>query len=63
MSTASFYERYARDILRDPFYLRFERRLMWLWVYVAHAALFFLAGLAIGWATTGRYMGGVQFGG
>lgn len=62
LSNASFYEHYARDILRDPFYMKLERRLMWLWVYLAHAALFFLAGLAIGWATTCRYMGGVQFG-
>ncbi len=30
MSTASFYERYAHDILRDPFYLRFERKQLWL---------------------------------
>jgi stearoyl-CoA desaturase (delta-9 desaturase) len=59
---ASFYEHYARDILHDPFYMRLERKLMWLWVYVAHAALFFVAGLAIGWVTTGRYLGGVQFG-
>lgn len=62
LSTVSFYEHYARDILRDPFYLRFERRMMWLWVYLAHAVLFFAAGLAIGWAATGRYLGGVQFG-
>jgi fatty-acid desaturase len=62
LSDMRFYEHYARDILRDPFYLRFERKLMWLWVYVAHAVLFFLAGLAIGWVTTGTYLGGVQFG-
>jgi stearoyl-CoA desaturase (delta-9 desaturase) len=62
LSTATFYEHYARDLLRDPFYFWFERRLMWLWTYVAHAVLFFLIGLGIGWATTGRYWGGVQFG-
>ncbi len=61
-TNASFYDRYARDVLRDPLYMRIERRLMWLWIYLAHAALFFLAGLAIGWLTTGRYWGGVQFG-
>ena len=60
--TAEFYDRYARDLLRDPFYLWFERKLRWLWVYVAHAALFFVAGLAIGWAWTGNAIGGVQFG-
>ena len=56
------YDRYARDILRDPFYMRLERNRLWIWVYALHAVLFFLAGLAIGWATTGTYMGGVQFG-
>ncbi len=57
-----FYEQYARDILRDPFYLRFERKLFWFWTYVIHAALYFVVGLAIGWATTGVYLSGVQLG-
>ncbi|MCO6454579.1 MAG: fatty acid desaturase [Pirellulaceae bacterium] len=61
-STATFYDHYARDLLKDPFYLRLERHLLWLWIYIAHAALFFLAGLALGWATTGSYAGGVQLG-
>jgi fatty-acid desaturase len=61
-SDIAFYDRYARDILRDPFYLMLERRLMWLWVYLAHAVLFFLAGFAAGWISTGEAMGGVQFG-
>jgi stearoyl-CoA desaturase (delta-9 desaturase) len=56
------YDRYARDVLRDPFYLRLERNRLWIWVYVVHAALFYVAGLLIGWATTGTLMGGVQFG-
>ena len=34
---------------------------MWLWIYMLHAVLFVI-GLGIGWATTGRYLGGVQFG-
>ena len=58
----TMYERYARDILRDPFYLRLEKRLLWVWVYVASAVVFFLTGLGIGWLVTGEYMGGVQFG-
>ena len=61
-SSAAFYEHYGNDLLRDPFYMRLERRLAWLWVYVVHAALFFLAGLTIGWATSGNYWQGVQFG-
>lgn len=62
LSTRDTYERYAPDILRDPFYLRFERNLLWMWVFLAHAVLFYLAGLAIGSYSTGTYMGGVQFG-
>ncbi len=46
-------DRYARDILRDPFYMRFERNFFWLWVNLIQAGLFYLAGCAIGWATTG----------
>ncbi|MBX7164776.1 MAG: fatty acid desaturase [Pirellulales bacterium] len=56
------YDRYARDILRDPFYFGLERHLMWLVVYVAHAAVFYLAGLGVGWATTGNLWSGVQLG-
>ncbi len=56
------YERYARDLLRDPFYLRLQRRLMWVWVYAAHALAFYLAGFAAGWLLTGQVLGGVQFG-
>ena len=62
LHTLDFYQHYARDLLSDPFYFWFERKLLWLWTYLAHAALFFLAGLAIGWISTGRYLGGVQFG-
>lgn len=58
----AFYERYARDILQDPMYLNLERGARWLLVYIAHAILYFAVGLAIGWATTGQYLHGVQFG-
>lgn len=57
------YEHLARDVLKDPFYLRLERKFTWLWVYIAHAALFYFAGLLIGWLTSGDLMSGVQLGG
>lgn len=60
--TADFYDRYVRDILKDPFYYRLERNFMHWWVYVAHAVLFYLAGLGIGWWMTGELSGAVQFG-
>ena len=59
---ASFYERYARDILKDPYYLSMERRAKWIWMYFGHAAVYFLAGLTVGWLYTGQWLDGVQFG-
>lgn len=58
----TFLDRYASDLLRDPFFQRLERRLAWFKVYVLHAVPFFLAGLAIGWTSTGNWRDGVQFG-
>ena len=61
-SSLSTYQKYAPDILRDPFYLKLERSYTWVWIYVAHAVLYFLVGLAIGWMSSGLWMSGVQFG-
>ena len=55
------YRKFAPDILKDSFYMKMEKSYSWVWVYVAHAVLFFLVGFAIGWAT-GTVMSGVQFG-
>ena len=47
----AFYDKYARDILEDPFYFYLERhRAAMIWIYLAHAAFFFLASLGIAWA-------------
>ena len=48
-TNASMYDRYARDVFRDPFYFRLERQFLWLWLYGLHALLFGLAGFTIGW--------------
>jgi stearoyl-CoA desaturase (delta-9 desaturase) len=63
----AMYERYSRDILRDPFYLKLERRGLWLWINMAHWLVFFLSGFAVGWATSAGDAGaavldGIQFG-
>lgn len=47
------YERYARDLLRDPFYFRLERNLNWFIVYIAHAVGFAALGFLIGWWSSG----------
>jgi stearoyl-CoA desaturase (delta-9 desaturase) len=62
LSSVNLYEKYARDILRDPLYLSLERKLAWFWVYSLHAVPFFLAGFFWGRLTTGDWHKGVQFG-
>ncbi len=56
------YERYARDILKDPFYMKLERRLAWVKVYLLHALAFFAVGLVAGGLIEGTLLGGLQFG-
>jgi fatty-acid desaturase len=55
-------DRYARDILRDPFYMRLERNLLWLWINVAQAALFFVGGLGFGLLAGYSLSAAAQFG-
>lgn len=44
----SFFEKYARDILEDPFYFYLERhRSAMVWIYLAHAAAVFLVALGL----------------
>lgn len=37
----STFDRYARDLLRDPFYLDLERGIRWVWINVTQWGLFF----------------------
>lgn len=62
LASLSMYEHYARDILRDSLYLRFEKRLLWVWVYGLHAAAYLAAGLLIGGLTTGTWSGAARMG-
>lgn len=62
LSSLMAYERYARDILKDRFYLNLERRLRWAQIYFAHAMVFFTVGFAAGWWMSGALLGGIQFG-
>ncbi|MCA9235993.1 MAG: fatty acid desaturase [Planctomycetales bacterium] len=57
----NYYQKYTRDLLRDPFYLNLERGWKWLFIYLASMAVFFLAGFGIG-AASGGLAAGVQFG-
>ena len=42
--------------------MRLEKGFLWVWIYLAHAFLFFLVGFVLGWAMDGTAMAGVQFG-
>lgn len=55
------YDRYARDVLKDPFYFAFERNLLWVWVNLLQWIVFFSAGFIIG-TLSGSWMDGLQFG-
>ena len=53
LDRTSHYERYVRDLLRDPFYLKLERRDGWFFVFLAHSIVITLAGLIFGYAISG----------
>ncbi len=61
LDRTSHYERYVRDLLRDPFYLRLERRHGWFLVFLLHGLLIVAAGAVFGFvvggsaAEAGRY--------
>ncbi len=61
-SAMGLYDRYARDLLRQRFYFALERNLTWVWVYVLHTALFFLAGLAAGYCWSADWGQAAVFG-
>lgn len=48
--TVFHFERYVRDMLRDPFYLRVEKHLVWFWIYVVHALVIGALGYGYGLA-------------
>lgn len=61
-NTADLYDRYAKDILRDPFYMALQRGGLWMVIYLVHALMFFGAGFVCGYYWYGNLMGGLQFG-
>jgi stearoyl-CoA desaturase (delta-9 desaturase) len=56
------YDRYAKDILRDPFYRRLERTMLYPLIVLGSCAVFFLAGFVAVTATGGGASGAAQFG-
>jgi len=49
LSRLGIYERYAKDILRDRFYLALERNNWLVWINLGQMPLFFGAGFVVAW--------------
>ena len=59
----SVYQKYARDLLNDPFYFFLEKRPVWGGiVYLLHALAYFLIGLFAGRLISGNGSAGLQLG-
>jgi stearoyl-CoA desaturase (delta-9 desaturase) len=62
LSRMQLYERYAKDLLRERFYMNLERRFLWVWINLLQWVVFFVAGLVIGLIATGAaWAASVQF--
>ncbi|MGV3486497.1 MAG: acyl-CoA desaturase [Planctomycetaceae bacterium] len=61
LDRTSHYERYVRDLLRDPFYLRMERYGGWFVVFAIHALLITLSGALYGYFVGGSANEAVRF--
>jgi stearoyl-CoA desaturase (delta-9 desaturase) len=59
---SSIYDRYARDVLKDPFYRRMERGYWRLWVLLVPAFAFFGVGFLAALVFGGTWLEAVQFG-
>jgi stearoyl-CoA desaturase (delta-9 desaturase) len=62
LGSMDFYDRYARDLLRDPYYLWLERKQHAFLVYVAHAVALYGVGAAVGWFASGTLAEAVRMG-
>jgi fatty-acid desaturase len=58
----AMYDRYARDILKDPFYMWLQRGMAVAWIYLAHLALIGAAGFAVGRWSGGTTEAGLRLG-
>ena len=54
-------QKYAHDILEDPFYMRLEKSYLGPAIYFAHLLMYSIVGAVVGWMTTGTAIGALQF--
>jgi fatty-acid desaturase len=62
LTRLSIYDRYSKDILRDPFYRRLERTYLYPTIVISSWAVFFIAGFAVGMLSGTGVAEAVQFG-
>ena len=56
-------QKFARDLLQDPFYMYLERHYYaQVWIWLAHVLVYFVAGLAGAMIAGGNWAAGVQLG-
>jgi fatty-acid desaturase len=55
LSRLGIYDRYARDVLRDPFYVALERNFSQFRILLIQLNLFFAVGLLVGWLCSGTW--------
>jgi fatty-acid desaturase len=62
LTRLGIFERYAKDILRDPFYARLERKFRWVWVVLISWGVFFAGGVIAELLLGGSTAQALQFG-
>jgi len=60
ITNGNTFDRFARDVLKDPFYMWLQRGQNSVVVYVLHAVAFFVVGFGVGWAWGGDLLSGLQ---
>ena len=55
-------QKYAKDVLADPYYLALENRVIRYGIYLLHCLAFFITGLTLGWVQGGTAMAALQMG-
>lgn len=56
------YGKYAPDLLSKPFYMKLEKTMFWVWLYLAHFAAYFAVGMLIGALLGGDLAAAVRYG-
>ena len=55
-------QKYSRDILEDPFYMKMEKTQIWPLIYLLHGIAYFVVGYGIGYWRDGSHAAALQFG-